>query len=70
MLNEKLLKSKMMLTKYDTFNHLSEAIGIDGRTLYDKRKGKIRFNTVDIIRIKEVLNLTDDEVITIFFGGK
>jgi hypothetical protein len=67
MLNEKLLKSKMILTKYDTFNHLSEAIGIDRRTLYDKRKGKIRFNTVDITKIKETLNLTDNEVMEIFF---
>ena len=67
MFNEKLLKSKMTLTEYDTFNRLSQGMGVDRRTLYDKRKGKIRFNTVDIIRIKEVLNLTDMDVMEIFF---
>lgn len=70
MVNEKILKSKMMLTDINTFGKLAKAIGISRNALYEKRAGATKITTVDITRIKETLDLTDDEVIEIFFGGK
>ena len=46
---------------------LAEALGIDDATLYRKKAGTSDFYRKEIQMIKEVLNLSDDDVRAIFF---
>lgn len=69
MTNERILKSKMILKGYNGYNALSEAIGLSKMAIFNKRKGISEWTTGDITKIKEILDLTDMEIIEIFFGG-
>ena len=69
MTNERILKSKMILKGYSGYNALSEAIGLSRMAIFKKRKGINKWTTGDITKIKEVLDLTNNEVMEIFFGG-
>lgn len=47
---------------------LAERIGIDRSTLYRKMDAGERFTVAEAIKIKDVLDLTNDEAMSIFFG--
>lgn len=67
MTNERILKSKMILKGYSGYNALSEVIGLSRNAIFKKRKGISKWTTGDITKIKETLDLTDMEVMEIFF---
>ena len=65
MINQNLLKSEIALSGL-TFKELAQKIGIPYQSLINRKAGKIEFNAKEIKAIKEVLNLTNDDVAEIF----
>ncbi len=53
-----------------TIPTLAEAIGISKKTLYMKINGDTSFTQKEISAIATALNLTNDEIIMIFFTEK
>lgn len=53
-----------------TIPTLAEAIGISKKTLYMKINGDTSFTQKEISAIATALNLTNDEIIMIFFAEK
>lgn len=67
MINQNLLKSKIALSGL-TFKELAQKIGIPYQSFNNRKAGKIEFNSSEIKALKEVLNLTNDDVAEIFFN--
>ena len=65
MVNQNLLKSKIALSGL-TFKELAQKIGIPYQNFSKRNAGKIEFNAKEIKALKEVLNLTNDDVAEIF----
>ena len=65
MINQNLLKSKIALSGL-TFKELAQKIGIPYQSLITRKSGKIEFNSSEIKALKEILNLTNDDVAEIF----
>ncbi len=61
------LKGKIVERGMNT-DSAAVAIGINSTSLYRKFKKPHTFTVVDAARLKEVLALTDQEAIDIFFG--
>lgn len=61
-----ILKEKMKSKGYGVIS-FSKAIGISHQALYDKLNGKTAFNVNDVLAIRNVLELTNEEVMGIFF---
>lgn len=66
LLNVQLLKSKMTLYN-DTQEDLAEYLGVARYTLFNKFNEKSYFTNKEIYLIKIRYDLTDEEVILIFF---
>lgn len=47
---------------------LASEIGISNKSLIDKYKGKVAFTVPEVKRIASVLDLSDEEISTIFFA--
>ena len=65
MVNQNLLKSKIALSGL-TFKELAQKIGIPYQNFSKRKAGKIEFNAKEIKALKEVLNLTNDDVTELF----
>ncbi len=66
-MNVRKLKGKMVEHGYNVEN-LAAKIGVDKSTLYRKLNEGEKITVGDAQKIKDELNLTDDEAIDIFFG--
>lgn len=67
MINKNLLKSKIALSGLSS-KEVAEKIGIQYQNFNNRKAGKIEFNPSEIKALKEILNLTNDDVAEIFFN--
>ena len=67
MVNQNLLKSKIALSGLSA-KEVAEKIGIPYQSFNNRKAGKIEFNSSEIKALKEVLNLTNDDVVAIFLS--
>lgn len=67
MINQNLLNSKVALSGL-TFKELAKKIGMPYQSFNNRKTGKIEFNSSEIKALKEVLNLTNDDVEAIFLS--
>ena len=67
MLNKKLLKAKMILQEKSQ-SEMAEVLGIAVVSVSKKINGVIKFNLEEVKKIKEYLNLTDEEINQIFLS--
>lgn len=67
MINQKLLNSKVALSGL-TFKELAQKIGIPYQSFNNRKAGRIEFNSSEIKALKDILNLTNDDVAEIFFN--
>ena len=65
MINQNLLKSKIALSGLSS-KEVAEKIGILYQSFNNRKAGKIEFNSSEIKALKEILNLTNDDVAEIF----
>ncbi len=49
-------------------NDVIEKTGISRKAFYARLKGSVQFKQNEIAKLKEVLNLSDDDIISIFFN--
>lgn len=66
MLNERELKAEIFRNGL-TVKELSSKMGLSKSALYNKINNKIKFNIEDVEKIIELLNLTEEQVVKIFF---
>lgn len=66
-MNVKKLKSKL-LDKGMNVEQLAKKIGIDRSTLYRKLANSKTMTIKDALKIKDAINLTNDDARDIFFG--
>lgn len=69
MLNEKLLRAKLKAERYST-SSFATAMQLSVPTMARKLSGVSDFKVGEIDRVKELLRLTDLELIEIFFTKK
>lgn len=67
MVNKKLLKSKMVLKEATQLN-LSKLLDLSITSINQKMNGNVIFKPKEIKKIKDYLNLTNDEVVEIFIN--
>lgn len=67
MINQNLLNSKVALSGL-TFKELAKKIGMPYQSFNNRKAGKIEFNSSEIKALKDILNLTNDDVAEIFFN--
>ena len=67
MVNQNLLNSKVALSGL-TFKELAKKIGMPYQSLNNRKTGKIEFTSSEIKALKDILNLTNDDVAEIFFN--
>nr|DAD67267.1 MAG TPA: hypothetical protein [Myoviridae sp. cteo515] len=67
MINQNLLNSKVALSGL-SFKELAKKIGMPYQSFNNRKNGKIEFNSKEIKALKEVLNLSNDDVIAIFIS--
>ena len=67
MVNKKLLKSKMVLKETTQLN-LSKLLDLSITSINQKMNGNVIFKPKEIKKIKDYLNLTNDEVVEIFIN--
>ena len=67
MINQKLLHSKVALAGL-TVKELAQKIGMPYQSFNNRKAGKIEFNSKEIKALKDVLNLTNDDVVVIFLS--
>lgn len=65
MINQNLLKAKIALAGMN-FKELAKAIKMPYQNLTNRKAGRNEFTAKEIKAIKEVLNLTNDDVAEIF----
>jgi transcriptional regulator with XRE-family HTH domain len=51
-----------------TIPKLADLLGMDKKTLYSRMSGETAFKQTEIARISQVLHLTEDAIIRIFFA--
>lgn len=68
MINNKVLKIKMIEADVETFEKLAEKMGMTKGNLCNKFRGRNNWTLDNIKKIKEILNLKDSELIEIFFN--
>ena len=66
-MNKRLLRV-VMVGAGDTFKQLANYLSISAQTLSMKVNGKVGFKVEEIKKIAQKYNLTDDQIISIFFG--
>lgn len=49
-----------------TIPRLAAMIGMDKKTLYSRISGETSFKQTEIVKISQVLNLTEDKIMNIF----
>lgn len=67
MVNQNLLNSKVALSGL-TFKELAKKIGMPYQSFNNRKTGKIEFTSSEIKALKDILNLTNDDVAEIFFN--
>lgn len=67
MINQNLLKSKIALSGLSS-KEVAQKIGMPYQNFNKRKAGKIEFNPSEIKVLKEILNLTNDDVAEIFFN--
>ena len=65
MIQKNILKSKLTLRER-TQRDLAKALGLSEVSTNKKENGTIKFSLNEVKKIKEYLNLTNDEVVEIF----
>ena len=66
-----ILELKAIMAKREmSIPKLAEAIHISKKTLYAKFEGESAFTQKEIVGIADVLNLSKDDIILIFFSEK
>ena len=65
--NYDLLKAKLLEKRY-TYDDGAKAIGKSTTTFSDKMNGKSKFDVVEARKLKELLNMTVEEYVTIFLN--
>ena len=67
MLQKNILKSKMILQE-KTQSEMAKILGLSLVSVSKKINGVIKFNLEEVKKIKEYLNLTDEEINQIFLS--
>lgn len=67
MIQKNILKSKLSL-KEKTQKDLAKALGLSKVSVSKKVNGLLRFSLPEVKKIKDYLELTDDEVVEIFIN--
>ena len=67
MIQKNILKSKMILQE-KTQSEMAKVLGLSLVSVSKKINGVIKFNLEEVKKIKEYLNLTDDEINQIFLS--
>ncbi|EIW19964.1 MULTISPECIES: helix-turn-helix domain-containing protein [Pelosinus] len=57
-----------LLTKRKKAGDISDALGISKSAFYRKLKGETAFTQVEIVKIREILGITNERMIEIFFN--
>ena len=65
--NKRLFEQKVSESSY-TMDELAWKLGINAATLYRKKTGISDFTRSEIQRISEILSLSRDEVVAVFFA--
>jgi hypothetical protein len=65
--NRRLFEQKVIESPY-TMDELAWKLGINAATLYRKKTGISDFTRSEIQRISEILSLSRDEVVAVFFA--
>lgn len=68
MINKRLLKIKMLEKKIDNYDQLAEKMGMTKQNLYCKMNEKTNWNIKDLKKLRDILNLTTDDIDKIFFN--
>ena len=68
MIQKNILKSKLSL-KEKTQKDLAKALGLSKVSLSKKVNGLLRFSLPEVKKVKDYLDLTNDEVVEIFING-
>ena len=68
MINKRLLKIKMLEKKIDNYDQLAEKMGMTKQNLYCKINEKTNWNIKDFKKLKNILNLTADDIDKLFFN--
>lgn len=63
-LNDRITVSRIPITA------IAEGLGLSRQSLYLKMKGERDFKTSEVTRLCEILRLTDEEKMLIFFANK
>lgn len=69
MVDKELLVFKMRSAGFD-IKTLAQAANIPCNGLYKRLNGKICFNTAEVSRIAEILHLTGEDILAIFYYPK
>lgn len=51
-----------------TIPKLADLIGMDKKTLYSRMKGETSFKQPEIVKISQILHLTQEKILNIFFA--
>ena len=68
MIQKNILKSKLSL-KEKTQKDLAKALGLSKVSVSKKVNGVLRFSLPEVKKVKDYLDLTNDEVVEIFIDG-
>ena len=68
MTNKRLLKKKILENKIDNYDQLAEKMGMTKQNVYCKIKEKTNWNIKDLKKLRDILNLTTDDIDKIFFN--
>ena len=68
MIQKNILKSKLSL-KEKTQKDLAKALGLFKVSVSKKVNGLLRFSLPEVKKVKDYLDLTNDEVVEIFING-
>ena len=68
MIQKNILKSKLSL-KEKTQKDLAKALGLSKVSVSKKVNGVLRFSLPEVKKVKDYLDLTNDEVVEIFING-
>ena len=68
MIQKNILKSKLSL-KEKTQKDLTKALGLSKVSISKKVNGLLRFSLPEVKKVKDYLDLTNDEVVEIFING-
>lgn len=69
MFNDRLFRSKVVLCGL-TLGELAKSMGINESTLHGKLKRQGSFSRDEIGKIRQILDLTDEDIMDIFFASE